>query len=395
MSARAGTPDGLLGEILFMRFRSLIAFACLAGTLSAQSMPTYWRMADPDAKMLLGIDVKAVLNSPAAADWKTQLSKAAGGALPLEALAMAGPFTDILSQVDRVFISFGEIPEGVNGKQKMTAAIQGNFDLAVLRKFLVQQGGVKSVFRGVEIWQSGKAGDNVMIAFANPQTLAVGDKVSLRKAISQFAVGNASIMENDLFQRAAALGQNNDIWLAGAIPPPAPAKAGKQKDAGAALAQSMQAQFMKGLESFDLGMRFRKGLDVEVNLYADTAETAKGLSGALETLVQLASSQSQDPAASAFLSRVRMGTEGQQVQLAASWSTEDLAAMSQTAGKSLAGTKSLGGGPAVSLTASRTMPLGISEPAPPPAPVRPAAPRKVRIYNPDDTAVREFELKRD
>ncbi|MEI9900570.1 MAG: hypothetical protein WDN31_11100 [Hyphomicrobium sp.] len=276
----------------------------------------------------------------------------------------------------------------------MTAAIQGDFDMVALRKFFAQQGGVKSVYRGVEVWQSGKAADNVMIAFANAQTLAVGDKVSLRKAISQFAVGNGSIMDSDLFQRAAALGQNNDIWLAGAIPAARPGKPVASKEAGAALAQSMQAQLLKGVESFDLGMRFRKGLDVEVNLYADTPDAAKGLSGALEALVQLASSQSQDPAATAFLSRVRMGTEGQQVQLAASWTTEELAALSQTAGKTLAGAKGLSvtSQPA-SLTASRALPLGVSDPAP--APARPQASRKVRIYNPDDSGVREFELKRD
>ena len=38
---------------------------------------------------------------------------------------MAGPAMEILSHVDRVFVSFGEIPQGTASKPKMTAATAG------------------------------------------------------------------------------------------------------------------------------------------------------------------------------------------------------------------------------------------------------------------------------
>ena len=386
MVVSACGSDGEPGVFLIMRIVSIsaaIVVALMSQSAFGQSMPTYWRLADPEAKMLMGIDVKALMNSQAASEWSGQLQKAAGGVVPLEMLnAMddGGVLGELFRHVDRVFISLGDIPQNTS-KASGTVALVGDFDLAALRKFMAKQGGAKSLYRGVEVWQSGKAADNVMIALASPQVLALGDKASLRKAVSQFAVGDGSLMGHSIFQRAAAMAQANDVWIAGEVP----ATAGKSPD--------MAAQMMKSVQSFDLGVRMKSGLAMEVNLYTPSAEAATGLSAALQGMAQLAANGSGNPQASDLLSRMKMGTDGDRIQMSASWTPAELSAAMHdvTSGIQGMGTSSI---PGAKRTASRT-------PAPSTAlaslvtePAKPRAPLKVKIYNPDG-GVKELELTRD
>jgi hypothetical protein len=273
----------------------------------------------------------------------------------------------------------------------MAVALQGNFDLVAVRKLLVKQGGVKGIFRGVEIWQSGKSNDNVMIALASPQTIAVGDKATLRKAVSQFAVGNGSVMENPIFQRATALSQSSDIWISGAIPQTADGKA----------ALPPQAQMLSSVESFDLGFKLKSGLDVEVNLYADKEESAQHLSKVVEAMVQLAASTQEDKQVTDLLSHLRTGTEGTQLQLVASWTQAELADAAKAFGQSGKGGRKIDSSdlfasdrpsarPAPgSAVSAELLPVNVPKQAPP-------KPRelKVKIYNPDDNVVKELDLTR-
>ena len=365
-------------------FASLSALS--AQTQSGQSMPTYWRLADPEAKILAGFDLKALLNSPAAADWKAQFQKATGGAIPvqLHALDEGGVLSDLFQRVDRVFISAGEIPQGTTSKPKMTVALVGDFDLAALRKFMVKQGGVKSLFRGVEIWQSGKSAENVMIALASPQVLALGDKASVRKAVTQFAVGGASAMSNPVYKRAAALVLANDIWMAGEVP---------ESSAAEASNASLPMSLAKSVRSFDFGLRTRAGLDLELNLFAGDAETAKSLSTALQAMMQLAASDRKNPQVNDLLKRLQMGTQDEQLHITASWTQAELADLARLQGKSLAAIAP-GTMPDSTLTAARVTNGRTAATAELPVVAKPREPLKVRIYNPDG-GVKEFELKRD
>jgi hypothetical protein len=357
-----------------------IAFLAAVGfqtILLGQSMPTYWRLADPEAQMLAGINLKAVMNSQAAGEWKSQLQKAAGGAMPLEMIQgmdESGVLGELFQHVDRVFLSMSEIPQNTN-KAQGTVALVGDFDLAALRKFMAKQGGVKSLYRGVEVWQNGKAADNVMIALASPQVLALGDKASIRKAVSHFAVGDGSLLERPVYKRAVALAQENDIWIAGQIP------------AAASATLEGPAQMMKSLESFELGVRMQSGLGLDLNLYAHSPEEAAGIAAALKGLAQMAANNSGNAQASDLLSRLQMGTEGERIQMSAAWTASELTAAMRESGSVKSGRAAKTPSVALNRPAEVTTPK-VAEP------IKPKGPLKVHIYNPDG-GVQEVELTKN
>ena len=261
-------------------------------------------------------------------------------------------------------------------------AITGEFDLTAIREFLAEQGGVKGSYRAVEVWQ-GKGADNVMIAVVSPQILAFGDKVSIRRAVSQYATGDGSQLGSSIYQHAAALAQANDFWIAGEIPPNA-LKGAASSGIPAALANS--------LVSFDIGVRARGNVEMDVNLYTKSPEDAESMASTLQAMLQLAAAGQSDPLASALLSQLEMGTYGDWVHIGAFWSEQQVAELSRqrldpNAPPALPAT---GASPRVNI---RT-PAAAAQPAAPVQPAGPPKPLKVRIYNPDG-GVKDIELTRD
>jgi hypothetical protein len=198
-------------------------------------------------------------------------------------------------------------------------------------------------------------------------------------------------MDNPIFQRAAALSQGSDIWISGSIPSGPNGKS----------ALPPQAQMLSSVESFDLGVKMRSGLDVEVNLYADQEESAKHLSSLIQTMVQLAASGQEDQQVTDLLSHLRIGTEGAQLQLVASWTQAELATAAKAFGAPGKGRRKTDAGDLLAselplarpapgrAVSSGLLPVNVPKQAPP-------KPRelKVRIYNPDDNNVKELDLNR-
>ena len=172
------------------------------------------------------------------------------------------------------------------------------------------------------------------------------------------------------------MAQSNDIWLAGEIP---------KVQAKPGTVAPVAMQMMKGVDSFDLGLRLKRGLDLELNVFADSPVAASNLTKSLQAMVQLAAASQKDPQANDFLSRLNMGNDGDRIQMTASWSQSELAAVFQT--------RNAAGLPGSVAAARLPQPVGASA-QPVSAPPKPREPLKVKIYNPDGP-VKEFELARD
>jgi hypothetical protein len=126
----------------FHRSLILTAAAVIAASAQSTSHPTFWRYSHPDAKALVGVDVKRVMDSPFGQRLAKEFEQAG-----FKARAQSEG-ADLISGVERVLISLpGQFaprkPAGKTEKTPFVATLQGKFDLAKIRAFVKSQSAVK------------------------------------------------------------------------------------------------------------------------------------------------------------------------------------------------------------------------------------------------------------
>ena len=115
----------------------------------------------------------------------------------------------------------------------------------------------------------------------------------------------------------AELSANNDLWIVATIPPTA------IKD----VPQPM-GQMLANVKSTEMGMSFREGLAVRMNVRAKDEASATQVFQMIQGLVGMAAlSQSQNPQAADMLRKLQISPEGSQVKLALSLDQSELEKM--------------------------------------------------------------------
>lgn len=371
-----------------MKLLRIAALSLAVGSLwkaapQSASMPSYWRYAHPEAKFLVGIDFKSLSNSPLGAKLKSQLTSS--GMFKTNATADE---MELLWTVERILISSPGSPASFTSKSQpdMVVAVQGNFDQAKIRKIAAGRVAKKS-YRGVELWTDKSAPSKGLFAFVNPQLLLFGDQRSLYAAIDHHASANAAKAYDPIFLRGAELAPLYDIWLVGEAPPHSLAGGGAPQ----------MAAFEK-VKSFEMGMSFKTGVDLQFNMNASTEEEAKTLAQGLSGLMAFAAaSKTDDPQVADMMKRIRFGNAGAQAQIAASWSLAEVeTGMQSLQSQFMRGTADAlsavqarpavkgGAGWNVNVTGKPTVANADPQPAAAAAPAQPAGPLKVRILNAED-----------
>ena len=150
------------------------------------------------------------------------------------------------------------------------------------------------------------------------------------------------------------------------------------------------------VKSFELGMSFKTGVDLQFNMNAGTEEDAKTLAQGLAGLMAFAAaSKTDDPQVADMMKRIRFGNAGAQAQIAASWSIAEVESglgslQAQLMGGAKDAFSSIQARPAVkggavwnvnmapgksTIANADPQPTAIAQPAPP------AGPLKVKIMN--------------
>jgi len=249
-----------------------------AWAASSVSMPSMWRYAHPDAKALIGIEWQRILRSPLGQEIRKKIT---------EANPAGVKEIDILDSVGRIFISSPGRPEGTaEGEQAQgVAAIQGDFDLGKIRKLASAKTVGTSTYQEIKILElADKDGEPAALALVSPQLLLLGDKESVEAAIDHYLEGDPAQASNPLFQRAAELSAQNDIWVvAKAAPGDFAGKSGKQP------------KFLESVRSVEAGISLQDGLGLQLNLGATDAEKAQEMATGLKFMLGmvLASQQSK------------------------------------------------------------------------------------------------------
>jgi hypothetical protein len=172
--------------------KPVLLIAITATLATAESHPSWWAYAPPEATALVGIQWNNLRHSPFAAAIQSELSPAG---------SLGFPDLDCLRQAREIVVS----------SPPLLAAEAGSFPASTLKDQAQQQGLRRSVYRGVTLWlpeHSGKLG----VAQISEQLVLVGDRKALDDAIDR------SLMEtgrqySPLLPKAARFSQTGDLWV--------------------------------------------------------------------------------------------------------------------------------------------------------------------------------------
>jgi len=291
-----------------MRVLPLFCLAAAAALAQPVSHPTFWRYLHPQAKTLVGVDLRAVAQSPLwtkiAADfeksgWKQQASHQG---------------LDFVKDVDQILLSSQSLPSNTKQLDGSTfvLAMQGHFQLDKLRASITAKGAKAASYKGVPILlQDGKT--DIVLALVSPQVLVLGDPKSLRAAIDNYETTARAMSSEPMFQRATELATLYDAWVVSGAPP-------------AAGAQS--AQILRDVRGFEGGISLRNGLALELNLQTDSAGKARELTDGLGVLLKLATmGPQQDPMLKDLVRRLRIQTDGNRASFAILWKQDEVLAL--------------------------------------------------------------------
>jgi len=210
-------------------------FLTCAAFAAAQSHPSWWTFASPNATALVGIDWQTVRTSPFAE--------------PIEAELWGD-------------LGFPDLPYLHNARQivvsspDMLALASGNFSAAAMRDQAAKKGFKPMTYRGIDMWFSSEKGV-LSVARMNDQLVMIGEPKTLEMAVDRSM--NDSKNYSPLLARAAKFAQK-DLWVVASQLP--------DDLANRFVPLETEAQ------SFEGSLSIRNGLDLDAVLAARSEEEA-------------------------------------------------------------------------------------------------------------------------
>jgi hypothetical protein len=180
--------------------RPLLFLALTATLATAESHPSWWAYASPEATALVGIQWDNLRHSPFAAAIEAEISPSG---------ALGFPDLECLRQAREIVIS----------APAFLAAEAGSFPAATVSGQAQRQGLQRSTYRGATLWlppQAGKPG----IAQISEQLVLVGARKTLETAIDR-GISETGRPDSPLLIRASLFAQTGDLWVVAArLPDP-------------------------------------------------------------------------------------------------------------------------------------------------------------------------------
>ena len=246
-----------------------------------QSYPATWNLVHPDAKALIGVDLRSFRQSALSQPVGSQIEKGSFGMFPIPRM----PAMEFMKQVDQVLISS---PGGKKENPPFLMVLAGHFSPEAVR-------------------EAAKGGTPRMAAL-DEQTVVVGDPASVKAAVERHRQHAKS--SNSLLARAAAIAPSHDLWVVATAPPEGFQPTGMNV--------KELASYVKGI---DLGISFRDGLDFEMSFASKNAEAAhevaQYVSGHLQTAMA-----GKDP--NEIAGKVQVTSEGSRASVKFALSKDEL-----------------------------------------------------------------------
>lgn len=176
-----------------MKLPSVLALLLgLALTASAESHPSWWTYASPDATALVGIHWDNLRNSPLAAAVEAELSSTG---------PLAFPDLDCLRHAREMVISSPEL----------LAAAAGSFPSSAVKDQAPRAGLHRLSYHGVTLWIP-DATSALGIAQISEQLVLIGARKTLQSAIDR-SLQPSGRSYSSLLPKAARFSQTGDLWV--------------------------------------------------------------------------------------------------------------------------------------------------------------------------------------
>ena len=320
--------------------RNFMAVAVLLGGSSvlAQAQSGV-ELIQPDAGFVLGIEWRKIVDSSVGAALTEQIKKT-----PLPSIPAAAALLDaLLHDLDSVVIaaSANELNKTGASQPPALVVLKGRFK-PELRSQLKGMAKNSETYRSVELLTApgdtpaahapATANKNRM-AFLDANTVVAGDIREVRAAIDRAKGGRPTAARGGILEGIAELASNNDLWVVFELP------ANALKEAPPAA-----VQMFTGVKSAELGMSFREGFGLQLNVRTKDDASATAVAQGLQGLIALgAMSQSQSPQAGEVLKKIRITSGNSRVKLALSLDRSELEKMIKEAqsGAAASGAKSI------------------------------------------------------
>jgi len=332
--------------------KSKLGIALLVFAATAAAQTNTWELGHPDAKLMLGVDVKSIRESAA---WKlfSDQSKTRPPASAMQAMGMG-----ILEQINHIFVSS---PGNPTSNSKTTApfllAVEGKFPLEALRAF--QQSAPRR-YRTADLYRTTKT-DTTTLAVMDG-LLLLGDEKSVVAALDRR--GRALPPASKLLARAKALAATNDVWIIAdeSLSKFQPAKADWNP---------LAAPFASQIKGIDFGLAAHEGFQFELSLATESEAAASQIAQlfAMQLQMELAA-KADTPEVANMAQKLKIDSLGNRMRVSLALPKEEFAALLQAA---------------QAAEVARAQATAAAPQTPPAAarPAKPANPGKITIYGLD------------
>ena len=303
--------------------RIKVTASCLFCSAIAFAAQPAWELAPPDAKILIGVDVRGLRNSSLSDSITPDMRKQMQAPMAMFHV----PGIELLDDIDSVFLaSTGDLssmskssmtttvstaskPAAPKPNTPFVLVVSGNFPDEHLRPLLK---GAHPSYKGINVYR-GTGADPTSIAVLDEHTVLLGDDKSIYRAIDRRIAKLPA--QGPLIGRGRELAEVNDIWIVA-------------RDSSGTLqkATGPGAIFASEIEGLDLGLAVHDGFNMGIGLDTKTEAGAQMLSNLISTQMQTAvSAKLDDQKAAEFWRKVKVSSEGKRMQLRVALTKEELA----------------------------------------------------------------------
>ena len=359
-----------------------VSFALITAA-SGRAQTSTWELGHPDAKLLVGIDLKALRDSATGQAFGALMK---GPEQPPGPAAFAAGF---LEQIDRIFISSpAQLPPSGAGDKTAAAGsipflavVEGQMSLQQLLAFLPR---TAHRYHDVDVYRGANATDTSM-AMLDARTILLGDEKSVLAAIDRR--GRALPASSAILKCAQEMAATHESWVITEAP------LMKFRPTGAGPTNAAVEEIASRIQDLETGLSVRDGFRFDTILgmenEAVAARMAQLLSSEIAAAVDKQEIQSQLPPeiraqASEMLKRLHIAPDGARLRIRFALTAAEFAQQMQKA--------------QAAFLAGNAAGRARIQPAPRPAQARPSAPKpqpatpgKVKIYGLDG-GVREIQL---
>ncbi len=285
-----------------MRLLLWLALACVPLGAADPQLISY---APADTNFLLGVNLRALLDSPSTQEW---VAKIKSNPIFNEFMAKSG--FNPLEDVDVMLAAVNS----KGGKAKGVFLASGRFQPSQMAT-LKQEQFVPSRFQGIDIYTKADK-EPFSLALLKPALLIGGDPDSVRAAIRR---GPSAGPAASLAAKAASLNTWH-IWFAAIIP----------ETATADMPDNPQAKILKTIEQVSGGINITQDLSIALDVLAKTPDDAQAMGGMVRMFAGLAASNNRNAKeAAAILEKLVIKNEGNNLRLSLTIPQAELAKMAQ------------------------------------------------------------------